>query len=154
MKIPRTFMPEKNLEKKIKTLSKENYKRSNTYPEDPSFEELSERTRPVFESIAKTVYGKQSSNIIKLTDMPKPYMGWIDSIIGNYEPKSYYFTLFDEKSRKGVELKDKFLKSYKGNNVYDFKPHKQFSVKGKLIKEDYTNGFWWFIITADEVYKK
>lgn len=156
MKIPKTFLPEKNLEKKVNELSKEDYKKNeNAYSENPSFIELSERTAPVFDNIVKIVYGKHSEyNIIKLTEMPDPYNGWIDLLVTDYESERYYCTFFDAKSEEGIELKNKFLKSYKSNNIYDFKPHKKFGVKGKLVKEGYTNDFWWFVLKADEVHKK
>jgi len=151
MKVPKIFIPEKNLEKKINELSKEDYKKN----ENPNFTELNERTALVFDNIVKIVYGKHSEyNIIKLTEMPDPYNGWIDLLVTDYESERYYCTLFDAKSEEGIELKNKFLKSYKGNNVYDFKPHKKFGVKGKLVKEGYTNDFWWFVLNADEVHKK
>ncbi len=153
MKIPKIFVPDRNLEKKVNELSKEDYKKKvYNYSNPPSLEEIEERTRPIFEDCLKTVYGKHRYHFIKLEGVPS--QGWIDFTITNYEAKRYYCTLFDAKSEKGVKLKNKFLKSYKGNNVYDFKPNKKFSVKGKLVKEGYTNDFWWFVLTADEIYKK
>lgn len=156
MKVPKIFLPEKDLEGKINDLSKESYKKRIRPDSDPpSLKELRERTNPIFEDCLKTIYGERRYHSINLEGVPDNYRGWIDfTITNNYEAKTYYCTLFDAKSEKGIELKNKFLKSYKGNNVYDFKPYKKFSVKGKLVKESYTNDFWWFILTVDELYKK
>lgn len=155
MKIPKIFLPEKDLKEKVNSLLNGDYKEyKKVYSENPNLTEVNERTGLIFENIVKIVYGEHSCDIIELAEVPDPYNGWVDFLVTNHESERYYCTIFDSKSEEGVELKTKFLKSYKGNNVYDFKPHKKFSVKGKLVREGYTNDFWWFILKADEVYKK
>lgn len=156
MKIPKTFVPEKDLEEKISDLSK-NYciRKNNLDPKNLSMEELEERTKPIFECVLKTIYGKRRYHSIDLEGVPDNYQGWIDFIItNNYESKTYYCTLFDLKSKHGEAWKEEFDNSYKGECTYDFKPGNEFSVKGKVIKEGLTNDFWWYLLRIDEVYNK
>ncbi|MBM3200677.1 hypothetical protein FJZ53_07085 [Candidatus Woesearchaeota archaeon] len=156
MKIPNSFVPEKDLEEKVKDLSNKKCKKSIPGPfTPPKLEELRERTNPIFEDCLKTIYGKRRYHFISLEGVPDNYQGWIDCIITNdYEGKTYYCRLFDSKTEEGIKLKNKFWDGYKGRRIFDFKSHETFSIKGELVKEGYNNDFWWFLLTVDEVYKK
>ncbi|MBM3199718.1 hypothetical protein FJZ53_02185 [Candidatus Woesearchaeota archaeon] len=147
MKLPKTFMPEKDLEEKINGLSKECYEpRLKNLQEKPTLEDLQERTKPVFESVTETIYGKDFENTIGIDSVPDCYAGFLDFILKGYESVRYYCALFDLNSEKGCEWRDKFLNDYKGEGLYEFKPDSTFNIKGRLIKEGITNDFWWYII--------
>lgn len=152
MKIPKVFIPDKDLEEKIKNLSKKNYKVSKkAYSENPSFTEISERISPILENFEKTVYGKKSQNSIQLESIPDNYRGWIDFFDTNYESfKRYYCTMFDLQLKEGRTLQRIFSNSQREYRTYHFKPNSSFEMKGKLIKKGYINGFKWYILKTDE----